>query len=272
MRKILIDMKVHSLMRIAFLLILAGFFSACSDNSSIDNPVDMPFDKPAEVSIEVYSLYGTMCNWSNRKNNGKVIVINSDEEMKKYLTCYMNGNYHPIDFSKQSLLLVGSVASSGVYAISPKSMQQLSTNKYVLNVEINLNELPKPFEWDIAIRSNKLSNNASVELKVNEVSATTTSFICKWKLIKSSGFMVPGLEYDYSQNNIVYEFKSNGVLAISGDAKPIWPELGEHSYTICNYGEMLIGSIRFWYQVSSSELVLDGRPLDGFVSYLSKIK
>jgi hypothetical protein len=281
-------MNISNLSLNAFLLILAGFLFSCTDDKSVDNlienPVenpnviieDIPFDTPVKISIEYYSLYGTMCNWNNRNNEGEVIVINSDEEMRKYLTCHM-GTYHPIDFSKHSLLLVNSVASSGIYSISPEGMQQISSNKYVLDITLILNEITEPLEWDIKIRTDKLTNNASVELKVDELPADLTSIMGKWKLMKGSIFDMhtnSELEFDYSQHHIVYEFQTNGVLKVSGDAnlELQYPTLGEHTYSIGNYKEILISSLHFWYQVSSTVLIIDGRPLDGPVFYFSKIE
>ena len=71
--------------------------------------VGIPTDNPIESSLEGYSLYGTACNWINRKNDGKVVIINSDWGLQQYVSCATNSNYHSFDFSKQSLLLAGSV-------------------------------------------------------------------------------------------------------------------------------------------------------------------
>ena len=262
-------MKTKSLKLIAFLLILTGFFS-CKDDTLIETPID----SPTEPSLEVYSLYGTMCNWANRENDGKVVIINSDEELKQYLSCYMNSNYHPFDFSKQSLLLVGSVASSGIYDIFGTSIQQLSSNEYELKAKIRLNEISTPLEWDIAVRVDKLRDGAKVVLKVEELPASITSIIGKWKLMKeqTSGFGSPSKEIDYSKQNIVCEFKTNGVLTVSGNDNAVWLEKGNHSYSIDNYKKIQVGYSSSWYSVSSSELIIDSRPVDGSAFYFAKVK
>jgi len=263
-------MKTKSLKLIAFLLFLSGVFFSCKDDILIETPTD----NPTEPSLEVYSLYGTMCNWANRENDGKVVIINSDEELKQYVSCYMNSNYHPFDFSKQSLLLAGSVASSGIYDIFGTSIQQLSSNEYELKAVIRLNEISTPLEWDIAVRVDKLRGDAKVVLKVDELPASITSIIGKWKLMKeqTSGFGSPSKEIDYSKQNIVYEFKTNGVLTISGNGNAGLMEKGNHSYSIGNYQKIQVGYSSSWYSVSPSELIIDSRPVDGSAFYFAKIK
>jgi len=251
------------------MLVLTGVFS-CKDDVLKETPIVYP----TEVSHEVYSLYGTMCNWANRENDGKVVIINSDEKLKQYLSCYTNGNYYTLDFSKQSLLLVGSIASSGIYDVFETSIQQLSSNEYELKAVIRLNENPKPFEWDIAVRLDKLRNDAKIVLKVEELPASISSVIGKWKLIKeqTSGFGSPSKEIDYSKHDIVYEFKSNGVLTVSGNDIVGWLENGNHSYSVGNYNEIQIGYSMYWYSISPDELIIDRRPVDGSAFYLAKIE
>ena len=258
-------MKTNSLKLIAFLLILTGSFFSCKDDI---------LDNPTESSLEGYSLYGTMCNWTNRENDGKVVIINSDEELKQYVSCYMNSNYHPFDFSKQSLLLVGSVTSSGIYDIFRTSIQQLSLNEYELKVVIRLNEITLPLEWDIAVRVDKLRDDVKVVLKVDELPASITSIIGKWKLMKecTSGFGSLSEEIDYSNLNIVYEFKTNGILTVSGNGNAGLVGKGNHSYSIGNYQVLQIGNSSSWYAVSSNELIIDSRPVDGSAFYFAKIE
>ena len=251
------------------MLILTGVFS-CKDDILKETPIDYP----TEVSHEVYSLYGTMCNWANRENDGKVVIINSEEKLKQYLSCNTNSNYHSLDFSKQSLLLVGSIASSGIYDVFETSIQQLSSNEYELTAVIRLNENPKPFAWDIAVRVDKLRNDAKIVLKVEELPASISSVIGKWKLMKeqTSGFGSPSKEIDYSKDNIVYEFKNNGVLTVSGNGIVGWLENGNHSYSIGNYNEIQIGYSISWYSISPDELIIDRRLVDGSAFYFTGIK
>ena len=263
-------MKTEFLKFIAFLLILTGSFFSCKEDLLLEPTVD----NPTEPSLQVYSLYGTMCDWINRENDGKVVVINSEEELKHYVSCYGNSNSHSFDFSKQSLLLVGGIASSGIYDIFGTSIQQLSLNEYELKVKIRRNEITIPLEWDISVRVDKLDDDAQVVLSVEELPASITSVIGKWKLMKeqTSGFVSPSKEIDYSKQNIVYEFKTNGALTVSGKGNTGWLEKGEHTYSIGNYQEIRVGYSSSWYGINPTELVIDSRPVDGSAFYFAKIK
>ena len=69
-----------------------------------------------------------------------------------------------------------------------------------------------------------------------------TSIIGKWKLVKfdyrpMTSPPSPKDSFDYSQNNVVYEFKSNNILTVSGKTDDIdyrGLEIGDHSYEM-NY-------------------------------------
>ena len=253
----------RNIFKIAVILLisLGNIFISCGDKEKY----------PIEISVQYYSLYGTMCNWVNLENDGKVKIINSDEEMRGYVTCYMEENNHAVDFSKRSVLLIGSTASAGIYAIKEKKIQQISPNEYILNVVINLNEISEPLEWNIAIQTIdfKLPKDAHVELKVEELPAT--SIIGKWKLMKRQIVFGEASETDYSQSNIIYEFKTNNVVTISGDSNDIYPA-GDYSYLIGNYGKLEFNKFNYNYFISSTELTIDGRMLDGPAYYLTKIK
>lgn len=80
----------------ASLLLVAGSLASCGKNND-DEPIEIPFTK--------YSLVGTNCDW-NTIEMDKVIIINSYEELEKYITC-TDGLYPDVDFSENTLLLVG---------------------------------------------------------------------------------------------------------------------------------------------------------------------
>lgn len=121
----------------------------------------------------------------------------------------------------------------------------------------------------------------------NIIHDKSASILGKWKLIKTRGIVLSseGYDlkcYDYSRYDIVYEFKTNNVLTISGDLD-IWPKIGEHFYSIVDdekglgmvglpYGLKIGDNLTYWYQVTSKELIIDMRPLDGTTYYLVKIK
>lgn len=135
------------------------------------------------------------------------------------------------------------------------------------------------------------SCSAKLNIEDDIITKAMGAIMGNWKLEKivSSGFGPAGSEpqtWDYSKNNIIYLFKKDGVLTVSVDSETI-PDyygnytIGNHTYTIIYdkegygivglpYGLKIDNSI-FWYNLSSKELIIDSRPLDGVAYYLTKI-
>ncbi len=254
----------------AFLTIFVASLISCLDDISEEILVN----NPPNNSLEVYSLYGSTCNWVNRKNDGQVVIINSTEELKQYISCSDINGYHSFDFSRQSLLLVGDIASSGIYDIYKTSIQNTSSNEYELGVKIRLNEITTPLKWDIAVRVDKLSEGAEVSLRVEELPADLTSVVGKWKLMKeqTSGFGSPAEVIDYSGRNVVYDFRSDEVVRVTGNGNTGWIRTGEHTYSIDNFRRINVGFRNSWYSVLPNELIIDSRPVDGSAFYFEKLK
>ena len=98
-------------------------------------------------------------------NINRVVIINSSEELRKYIEC-ANGNYPAIDFSKYSLLLAFGTTTTVVHDLRIGSFQQLSTNKYKLAVERCMTGALAPDIWFIALVTSKLSERSEIELNV----------------------------------------------------------------------------------------------------------
>ena len=102
--------------------------------------------------------------------------------------------------------------------------------------------------------------------------------IGEWKLVKAIIVFSPDAPqcYDYSQYNIVYEFKMNNILFVSGITDNISTllENGEHFYSIGDFSDgrnLMIGDnySLWWCSISPKELAIDLTPLDGpFVKFV----
>lgn len=242
-------------------MLLAGVLSSCQE----DILSELPIENAEDQSLEVYSLYGTMCQWVNRQNNGEVIIVNSEEDFKKFISCIDDQSPHSFDFEKQTLLLIGSVASSGIYSIYKTEFQQVSQKDFQLNITIRLNKLVDPTPWEIAVRVDKLTEDAIVNLEIEELPAELSSILGRWKLKRklTSGFASPVEETDFSNQEVIYEFDSNEVLTVTGKGNTGWIGQGNHPYSIGNFGIIKVGLRSSWYKISTNELVIDSRPLDG---------
>jgi hypothetical protein len=140
----------------AILLILAGSFS-CREKE----------EKVIEIPFTEYSLMGTSCQWTNLAYKGKVIVVNSNEELEQYVTC-TEGSCPEIDFAKNTLLLANGGTTNGVNKITPSFFQN-STYKYQLNVTILLDFTMVAQGWHISIIVPKLPNQAEIILDVKQI-------------------------------------------------------------------------------------------------------
>jgi hypothetical protein len=112
----------------------------------------------------------TDCWWTNI--DSRVLIINSDEELKKYIEYIecADANYHlDIDFSKHTLLLVSAPTHMWVGKVNVNSFQQLSANKYKLNVEVFLGEATMGNGWTIALITNKLDIQAEIKLNITTI-------------------------------------------------------------------------------------------------------
>ncbi|MCL2435784.1 MAG: hypothetical protein FWD09_06575, partial [Lentimicrobiaceae bacterium] len=145
----------------AFLLVLTGIASSCNPEC----PPDCPDEYPKNISFTEYSLLETSCQWQNLPYDEKVMIINSSEELEKYISC-TEGDYPAIDFLKHSLLLVSGKLINGITSITVKNLQQLSSNKYELNIEVEVYS-SNLHKWNAAILIDKLSEESYVGLKVS---------------------------------------------------------------------------------------------------------
>jgi hypothetical protein len=156
-----------NMMKKIILKLMALFIVACvslSCDSSKDISEDGEFTEPVEISFTEYSLVGTLCQWTNLAYDGKIIIINSNKELEKYVEC-SNSSYPAIDFSKYTLLLVGGGVAGGIGTLSKKVL--LSSNKLILEIEIIFNDAAIAGEnWILALLTEKIDTDIKMELNV----------------------------------------------------------------------------------------------------------
>jgi hypothetical protein len=148
---------MKTILKFAIILLLAGNFT-CAKEKENDDPIEIP--------ITEYSLAETSCRWTNLDYDGKVIIINSNAKLEKYITC-MEGSFPEIDFSKNTLLLARGGCGARNKIIT--TFFQYSTNKYTLDVKIYSSILlPAVTTWSVSILVPKIPNNAIVILDIKE--------------------------------------------------------------------------------------------------------
>jgi hypothetical protein len=155
---------------------------SCEEQTKEPEPVPQPPEIPVEpdpnpnpdpdpnpgLPFTEYSLEGTSARWVNIAYNselpslfqGKLLVINSDEELKKYI----EGDYPPIDFTKKTLLLAFGDTPRSSLEIKNISFNELSVQNYLLSVDIDMGDALAFDFWTVAILLDKLNEEAKIEL------------------------------------------------------------------------------------------------------------
>jgi len=125
---------------------------------------------PKDIAFTEYSLDSTSCKWIRDPHEGArcgpeesyLIIINSTEELEKYITCESD-SYPVIDFSKHTLLL-----ARGVRCYYDKldsiGLQQFARQNYVMTVVFRISAAAATNPWQVSIIVNKLRTGCNIEL------------------------------------------------------------------------------------------------------------
>ena len=153
-------MNMKILKFIALLLILAGSLASCKDKA------DNSGDTLIEIPLKKYSLEEASCQWTNLNYNASVIIVNSVEELNKYVICTA-GSYPAIDFSKYTLLLTGGGTTNGVSNIDAV-FTQVAVNQYSLKVTIHLNLTTVAQGWSISVLTPKIAGKSTITSTIQQ--------------------------------------------------------------------------------------------------------
>jgi len=288
----------------AIALLLAGSFSSCREQ--VENT---PFPEPIEISFTEYSLCKDFydlcrCQDMNENEKTKIMIINSQKELENFIIPQYSDTNCPIfsgiDFSKYTLLLVQGWAPSRWFYTTPDEypslslpkLQQLSLNKYVLNIEMRASDDNSNRQWNRAFILDKINHKSIVELEViiqleDELTVKqhdeSASIVGKWKLVKEqmSGMgCPPQLITDFSHDHVVYEFKPDGIVTITSNTDDYSGlKVGDHSYSFVETSESYWAAywletddlFRARYSIFSDQLVIDYGYMDYATFYFIKI-
>jgi len=154
-------MKKRNLL-LPMLIILAIGFYTCNKK-----PTEEDFTEPKKIPFTVYSLRETSCRWINVPDGKSewsqgVVVINSDVELKNYISCTGGSSYPAIDFRKHTLLLAANVEGSGG-AVTAINLYQISPTDYVLDIVFSRNLASVETPWQVGIIVNKLNKRNNIK-------------------------------------------------------------------------------------------------------------
>ena len=173
------DSSKFTLSLAAILLIIAGIVVACNGEEP------QPEIFPQEISFTKFSLVGDGCQWVSFES-GKVIVINSTEELRNFIVCVDDGRFFQIDFSKYSFLLARGSAESAVFYIDIDFSKE-AAKEYALNLKIHTDVSGVAQTWMIAGITPKITSGANIVLNTQELQDTYCTEVylmgTRWRLL-----------------------------------------------------------------------------------------
>ena len=185
-----------------FIMILAIVFAGCgepvqtNDTDGEEHVDDFLF----EIPFTEYLLTGTQYQWVKHdmrycrkftesdefwdciNRRSELTIINSNDELEKYIESTDGSGYPEIDFSIHALLLAKGFTFSGISDIS-RTLRQISANEYSLDVDIALDDTKVAEGWNIALLVDKLNDRSNVNLNLTNAGEKPLSLNgTTWKL------------------------------------------------------------------------------------------
>lgn len=139
----------------------------CKTTIAVTKHAEKIPDNSIEQLYTEYSLSGTSCEWSFSKGDSDIIVVNSREELEKYIVCESDCTPPNVDFEKYSLIIAHGGCTNGISKISVARFVRLTNTKYGLYIDILLSWTDVPELWTCAIITDKISAQNHVELVVD---------------------------------------------------------------------------------------------------------
>jgi hypothetical protein len=121
-------------------------------------------ETPVEIPFKEYSLSETFCYWTYYGDS--VFIVNSIEELEKYIVCTNGDHYPEIDFSGNTLLLVTGPLPQSPYSVKTEAYTSVG-NKYELKGEVRMGSATKPTRWFLSILVPKLTADAIIKTNIN---------------------------------------------------------------------------------------------------------
>ena len=152
--------------------VVSELIEKCQDFAPNDVTKGLPGEWASVMSslpYTEYSLEGTSCEWNFPYDFDEIVdavIVNSDEELSKYIKSENNASYPDIDFTKQSLVITYGSQNSGIESIHLVDFEKVSEAYYELLIEITPNLACVMSPWTYAFITEKLSDQTQIKLGV----------------------------------------------------------------------------------------------------------
>ena len=151
-------------------MLLFAFVSCDASDPSDITEEDIPFDTPIDVPFTELSLLQEVCEcrqwactWVRVNTESELVVINSDNELRRHVNCVKN--LPVIDFSRHTLLLARGVEGHLV-GVDLIELQQLSSRNFTMTINLFPGAGSAITHWHVAIVTRKLERTDNVKLNV----------------------------------------------------------------------------------------------------------
>ena len=113
-----------------------------------------------------YSLWGTQCEWQLPNENNNIIIVNSDEELARYIASETGDSYPTVDFTKYTMIIANGGTPQGISDVIIDSFQQITEAEYNLNIRVLMTMTDAPELWAKALLVDKWDRPSTVNLNV----------------------------------------------------------------------------------------------------------
>lgn len=123
--------------------------------------------EPKDVPFMEYSLYGSSCEWQLPQINNNIIVVDSNEELARYITSKSEESYPTVDFTKYTMIIAHGGTPQGIAEIMVESLQKSSDTEYTLNIAVIMSMTDAPELWTKALLVDKWDKLHNINLNVD---------------------------------------------------------------------------------------------------------
>ncbi len=139
----------------------------CKTTVVVTKHPDAPVVEPTDITYKEYTLYGSSCDWNLPDDYNNVIVVDSDEELARYIASESGENFPAVDFSKYTMIIAHGYSLNGISNKQIESFQRISATEIALNIAIyqDMTDVVEP--WTIALLVDKWDRLYNINLDVD---------------------------------------------------------------------------------------------------------
>lgn len=128
---------------------------------------ERPNAEMVDIPFVEYSLWGTTCEWQLPQLNNSVIIVNSNEELARYIQSESQESYPSVDFEKYTMIIAHGGTPQGIHDTIVESLQQVSETEYQLNIDVVMTMTDAPELWAKALLVDKWDKLYNIDLCVD---------------------------------------------------------------------------------------------------------